>query len=385
MADLYKNFTSIAIKSEAQEGEYVAPAAGADFVEAMIDGNNINKSREVIERGVVTNSITKSTPRLGAYEVSGELQVEMKANGVEGAAPEFGLLLESVLGGKRSKATVNTTTDNTVGLLKVAATAGFNVGDIVLVKDAGKYHLSPIKAIVTDTSLELEIAMAEAPANGCAIAAYQSYVGANSGHANFSVTKYMNDALAEKAWGCKVNSLSLNDFTPNGIAKFAFGYEGMGYARELEANAITPAFDSALSPIIVSACVYYKGVKIDVSELGLNVENVLAWKRTTCANTGKKGSNITARNISGSFTTFKDSLVDNIFADFDSETEFSLFVNAYVPTSTAGQFKDVVGIWLPKCRLTELSDSDADGMLQDQFSFSAHKDSNGNDIVITFI
>ena len=43
----------------------------------------------------------------------------------------------------------------------------------------------------------------------------------------------------------------------------------------------------------------------------------------------------------------------------------------HVPTSTSGEYEDVVGIYLPKCFITEIANADTDGNLHDVLTFSA--------------
>ena len=384
MALTLKKNVDIAVMEESTEGTYVAPASGADYLAAIVDGNTISPSKEAVERNVLNGSLVKENPRHGIKSVAGNIQVELKANGTEGASPEFEPLIKSALGGSRNAATQTSGTTNTSSVINFADTSMFAVGDIVVVKEAGAFHASPIASIVTDTSITLEIAASGAFSDNVEVAAYQTYYGANSGHPSLSVSKYDDDAVLEKAVGCKVNSMSMSDFTPGGTAKLDFSFEGLDFDRTLTANPYDPSFDAALPPIILSACVYMDGALLEVSEVSLSVENTLAFKTTTCSANGRVGSTVTERVVSGSFTSFKESDDLTVFNKFNDETEFSLFLRAYIPSATTGEYEDSFAVWLPKCKANEISDSDQDGIQQDSVSFTASVDANTNDIVVSF-
>ena len=144
---------AVAVKEETTEGTYIAPASGADFVQALKDGESLEITREKVERNVFNGSIGQTTARHGEAGASGTLPIELKANGTEGAEPEAGVLFESIMGTKRSAVTKTAsdadggTHSDTVICLADADANNFNVGDIVLTKRSGAHHVSPISAV----------------------------------------------------------------------------------------------------------------------------------------------------------------------------------------------------------------------------------------------
>jgi hypothetical protein len=377
-----KNNTKVAVMKEATPGEYQAPASGADFIQVLADGLEVTPSREVLERNVLGTGLGKVAPRAGLKSVSGSIPVEMKSGSTPGSAPEYGIMLESLMGAKRSSTSVTSGTGNTASLIKTTNTANFKKGDCITIKEAGAYHTSPIKEIVDGVSIELLIPMASAPSDNVVVEAFTTYVCAENGHASLSVAKYVENAVLETARGCKATSMSLDNFSTAQIASFNFGFEGLDFGRALSAPAYTPVFDTSETPTIVKACLYQNGNEIFVNDFSFSIENTLGFIQDTC--NGKSSSRITGRSVSGSFNPYKqDDSIEN-FNTFDKNLPFNLFVSARNPLATEGEFHQSVSFYFPHCKITELGEADADGVLQDTISFSGNtEDGSLSEVFIT--
>lgn len=386
MAYTIKKNTKIAIEREVTQGTYVTPSNGASFIQVKEDGLEMTPSKELLERNVLGMGLSKAASRSGLKSVSGSIPVEMKAGSNEGSTPEWGLLLESLLGSVKSTAEVTTGIGNTASVLKIADgdIAKFAVGDVVVVKKTGAYHISPIASKVTTpgaASITLLVAGVSFP-DAVKVAAKVVYQGEDSGHPSFSATKYVEDAVKETAEGCITTSMSLDSFTTGQLANLNFAFEGLNFDRSLAAPAYVPSFDTSESPIILNACIYMDGVKIEVNEFTLSVENTLGFIQNTCA--GKTASRVTARTVSGSINPYKqDNSISN-YTKYLSNTPFSLFIRACNPKATAGEVQEVISIYLPNCVITELAETDSDGVLQETLSFNAStKDGTLSEIYIS--
>lgn len=386
MGDTVKKNTAYAVKVEGTEGTYEAPASASDYVQVLADGAELNPSKELLERNIFTSSIGKTSPRVGMKQVSGTIPVEARAHSTEGAAPEYDALMRSALGSKRTISTTTTTkaSGNTASVLQIedADISKFNVGDIIMVKMDDAYHVSPISA-VDDTASSANITLLVPHPSGdiddsVVIAKSTTYIVADSGHPSLSISKYVEGAIREKAVGCKVTSMSLEGFATGQLPSFSFGFEGLDYAREVSAIPHTPSYDSALPPIVLDGRMYMDGSAIDINELTVELENTLAFKTSIAAENGRVASRPTERSITGSINPFKpDNSVAN-YTKYDANTAFSLFAYAKVPTSTAGEFGQVIAIYMPNCVITEMSEADQDGLLQDAITFSANRGSTGS-------
>lgn len=386
--DVTKKSQAWAVKKEVTEGVYLAPSVSSDFIQVLVDGGELSKSKEVIERNVYTASIGKIAPRTSTFSASGTLGVESKPNTVQGAAPEFDVVIHSAFGAKRQLAAeITTLTGNTTSVLKVTDASLVNVGDVILVKEAGKFHVSPISAIdLGSDEITLLVPAATAFSDGVKIAKFTTYTVAESGHPSFSVSRYLENAILQKAVGCKVNSMALENWSTGQLASLKFGFEGLNFDSILEAPPVAPSYDAQIPPIILSACVFMDGVKIAINDFSLTMENTLAFKTATCAENGRIGSRPTERSLSGSFNPFmaSDSMAN--FNKFKNNTQFSIFLYSMLPSTVAGEFASVVGMYLPQCTMTEISEADQDGLMQDNITFTAHRaDGTKNEIFMTFI
>jgi hypothetical protein len=388
MSIAVKNNTVWAVETESTEGTYAAPSSSADFVQTLVDGSEMNPAKELIERNIFNGSIGKSTPRSGTKSVSGAMPVEYRAAEQEGDAPEFDKLLLSTMGQKRSMSTVlTTTTGHTTSVINIANgdIGDINVGDMVMIKQTGAYHVSPVSAI-DDTlgaaNITLLIPMTSAPANNVQIAKFTTYITSDSGHPSLSISKYIENAVLEQAAGCKVTSMSLESFETGQIANLNFAFEGMSFDRSLTAPPFPPQFDASLPPIILEACVWQNGVKIPVNSLSLSVENTLGFVTSTCSSNGRISSRVTERSITGSINPYKEDNSIANFLKFKTNQEFSLFAMAKIPMldvngNSTGEFSQVVSIYIPKCFISEMTEADQDGLLQEELSFVASRGSDG--------
>lgn len=385
MSDTVKTKIKLGIMEESTEGTYLAPASASDFISPLADGLEISPAKELLTRNNLNNSIGKVTPRTGTKSVSGSIPVEAKAKGTAGGAPQYAPLLRSALGASRQNTTVITTksSGNTATVLQIedADISKLAVGDIILVKQSGAYHVTPITAKSTGTGTATATVLVAHPSgdfsDSVTIEKFSTYYTANSGHPTLSISKYVEDAVLEYAAGVRVKNLSLNNFSTGQLSDFKCQFEGLSFGRSLTAPPYTPTYDSALPPIVLSAYVYMDGTAVAVNELSFAVDNSLGFKTSTASSNGKIASRITSRSVTGSFNPYKqDDSISN-FTKFNNNTEFSMFAYMGNPTATAGEFDGVVGFYLPKCIITDLAESDKDGLLQEAITFQASRGSDG--------
>ncbi len=388
MALTVKNNTKVAVMVEVTEGVYVAPAADTDYVQTLSDGTELTPAKELLEREIFNGSIGKSTPRTGTRSVSGALPVEFRAADTEGNEPEYDKLLRACLGSRRQVEDNTSTTAHTTSVINMAApdAAEYQVNDIVLVKEAGAYHVSPISAVGA-TSITLLIPAAAPFSDAVVVESFTTYRPADSGHPSLSISKYVEDARLEQAVGCRVTSMALENFTTGQLASWNFGFEGLTFDQSLTAIPHSPNYQDSLPPVILNACLYQDGVEIDINELTLNIENTLGFATSTCSSNGRISGRVTSRVVSGTFNPYKQDNDIGNFNKFKNNTPYSLFAYAYNPTGVAGQFNNVCAIYMPYCITTELGEADQDGLLQENISFSASRGQSGEneEVVISFV
>jgi len=377
----------IGVEIESTEGTYVAPSAATSYVQPLADGFELIPARELIDRGLLNASPGKESPRLGTKSVTAALPVEFRGSGVAGGAPDFDPLLRSALGAVRAygSQTTSTTTHTATQInLSDGDAANYNVGDSVVVLEAGAHEVRPISAVVTtpgSNSISFPFALDNgAPSDGVVIAEYNTYLTAADGHPSLSLSYYWANEIRQSAVGCKVPSLSVDNWTTGQVASWNFGLEGLFYGDEIDGVAPhTPTYDDEVPPIILKACVYRDGLQIPINTLTLSLANTLGFTTSTCSENGRISSRVTDREITGSINPYKDDTLTDYFDDWNDGTEFSLFAYAFNPSSTTGEFDlgSVVALWLPQCFSTEFQTQDLEGLLIDQISFRATRGSDG--------
>jgi len=390
MAISIKDNTVYAVEIEDTEGTYKAPTADTSYVQVLSDGAELTPAKETLERAIFNGSIGKSTPRTGTRTVSGSLPVEMRASATEGEAPEYDALMRSAMGSRR-QVTSTLADDTDSGTPHTASriyfldadASKYQVGDIVTVKAAGGYHTSPVVAVSNvagDVYIDLLTAAAAPFADADEVAPVTTYVTADAGHPSLSISKYIEQARLEQATGARVNSMSLENFTTGQLANWAFGFEGLDWDASLTAQPHTPAFDQALPPIILNACVYQDGLRLDVNELSFSLENALGFVTSTCSPNGRISGRATERNITGSLNPYKQDNDVSQWSRFKNNEEFSIFASAYIPdAANPGQYSQVVAFYLPNCIITEVAEADQDLLLQNELSFTAARGGDGSE------
>jgi hypothetical protein len=395
MGIIVKKNTAVAVMEEVTEGTYVAPSSASKYVQTLADGFELSPSKEVIERDIFTSSIGKTSPRTGQFQVTGSIPVELRAFSTEGGAPEFDLLMKSALGTRRQATTTTTTkaSGNTASVLQIedADITKFNVGDIIMIKMDDAYHVSPITAKSTGTGTATITLLIPHPSgdidDSVVIGKFTTYTVADSGHPSLSISKYLESAVLEQATGCRVSSMSLEGFSTGQLPTLNFGFEGLNFDRSLTAIPHTPSYDTALPPIILDAKAYMDTDALEINELTISLENTLGFKSSISEANGRSSGRATERTISGTFNPYKEDDSIANFTKYVNDTPFKLFAYAKVPTGTDGEFGNVVAVYMPNCVITEMGESDQDGLVQENISFSANRGSAGttNEIYICFI
>jgi hypothetical protein len=392
-----KNTTIIGIKTEATEGTYIAPAAVTDYLNPNEDGFELKPKKELVDRAVLDSNIGYATPRPGMKGVEVSLPVEWRASGTEGSATNYDLLYKGSLGGQRQITTTTTTkaTGNTGSILQIqdADISKFTVGDYIVIKEAGAHLGCFVTAKATGVGVaSITVTPAKATgsySNSVVISKSTTYFPANSGHPALSLSYYWGNTIVEQAIGCKVKSMALDSFETGKLASMNFGLEGLSFNEIDGAAPHTPTFDTGLPPLILNACVYQDGVTVALNKFSLSLDNDLGFLTSTCDSGGKIASRVVSRKIKGSFNPYKDDTSVAYFTKFNANTEFALVINAFNPSSVAGEgvMGSFCGIYLPKCILTEKSVGNKDGILTEELSFTVSRGVDGqtDEIFVGFV
>ena len=382
----------IYVVEEATAGVYDPPSAAAEAVLPLEDALDFGFNIETVERTVLTPNIGQAKPRAGIKTSTGTLGFEFKANGIEGTAPQISPFVKGALGSEALRVADATTVEALAAATSLTlGTHAFQVDDIILIKIAGNFHVTPITAI-TSTEITILRPLPATAAIGTVIAAVAIYKSANTGFPSLSITREIppvnaGAGISERIFGQRINSMSLGSFVPGQIPTLTFGLQGLGFSFENSILSLGTAFDAGLPPICLSACVFRGATLFDVNEIGFEVSNTVGDITSTCDPNGILANLITDRSISGTFTDYLQSDDIGDFTRFENNESFSLFAFAGIPTSTSGEFEDVVAFYLPQCTITEVTAGDQDGVITNVISYEATGGDNGDelDISIAFI
>lgn len=383
---ILRNTTIIGVKQESTEGTYVAPAANTDYIQPLEDGFEMVPSKELVERNVLDSSIGVTQPRTGLRGVTAQLPVEMRGSGIEGATPDFDLLLKGALGNSRqiaARVTTGTGHTSTVIDLDASSVLNFAVGDFIVILQTGNHHACFVSAVNVGAGTEaitITPAAPFTPSNGVEISKSTTYYPANSGHIPLSLSYYWGNEKRQAGIGCKVTSMNLENFTTGQLASWNFGLEGMTFSEIDGVAPHTPSFDSGLPPIILSACVYRAGTELQLNEFSLSLANEISFMTATCDADGKVSSRIVKREINGTMNPYTDDSSLTDFTNYSADTLFSLVARAFVPSSTAGEYTlgSVCGIYMPNCMILEYQHGDKDGLVTDEIGFRATRGASGS-------
>jgi len=373
------------------EGVYTAPTSGTDYVDPLADGLEMNKSREELTRDLLGGSVESEASRVGVADVAGTIPLELKASSTEGDAPQaLDVSLRSLLGGKRQiTADQTSSTGHTSTVINFASTSAFNIGDCVLVKEAGFFEVRPISAIVTDTSIEFPFALDNgAPSDAVVVAQCTTYYHDTANAVTMSAEHNLgSQAIKQKVSGLRAVSGSIENWSAGSIPSMSFSVQGLDIVREDADADFAPVLTAdGLPPVALEACFWLNGTKLSYTELGLSIENTVSTIADACAVSGKIGSRITEQVTTLSVNPYLDDTdLTNTWAPFNANTEVSAFFYAFNPSATDGEFSEVVAGWLPTGRITETPISDVDGIVAEAVTIKANKNLGGDSVFISFI
>ena len=203
--------SSLAIVEEVTAGTPVAPSAGTQFI-ALQEGFTLSPNFESIDNAEIRSSIGVSKSIQGLESPEGSFDHYLRHSGVEGQAPNYILLMESLLGSASTNSTERlTAAASTTSIVKLASGGSdFAKGKAVLVKDGSNgYSVRPVDS-VSSNDLTLGFQLSAAPAAGLGVGKCVNVSPANEGHPTFTSWLYRGGGGAlEMLAGCRISEASV--------------------------------------------------------------------------------------------------------------------------------------------------------------------------------
>lgn len=373
--------SSLALKTEAVENVYEPPVSGADYIEVLADGLELTKTTEELAREILSGTIESEASRKGIPEITGSIGVEFRASKTPGTAPQaLDVQMQSLLGGKKIEVGSTTTVGNTATVLTFAS-HNFTVGSIVLIKEAGAFECRPVIAIDA-TTITLAFALENgAPSDGVDVESTVTYYSDSTNAKSYSAEYNIGNEIRDAISGLRSVSGSIENWTVGTIPTMNFAVNGLSLTRTDNGQSFAPDFSNdALPPVALEACLWISGNKLSYSELGLSVENEITPITDACAADGKIGQRAISQTTIFSANPYMDDTTFQTYSDYDNNADVSVFFFASNPSTTPGEFSEVVAVWLPQAKITAHPTGDANGLATDAMEIKAHR-SNGNDTV----
>jgi len=222
---------------EITEGVAVKPTSSSEYI-ALQDGFDMEPAFSELENAELTGSIGKAKTILGSEEPTASVSHYIRHSGVEGQAPNFGPLLESLMGAKKISAVEATVVSATVGNETTRATitvgvgqgALFERGQALLVKDAlNGYSVRNVFSVVGDV-LTLGQNLFNAPASAVGLGKAVLYKPADDSHPTLCAWLYRaNGGAVELLSGARVVEGSI-EASAGEFVNGSFTLNGIGYS-----------------------------------------------------------------------------------------------------------------------------------------------------------
>ena len=267
MASIQTRNSVLAIKKETSEGVPQKPTAAADYV-ALQDDFQMQGGFNLLDSAELKASIGTAKSIIGGEAPTASFSHYLRASGVEGQAPNYGLLLEASLGATSVAATeYDTVAGSTVNALKVGAGEGaqFERGEAVLIKDATNgYRIRCVDSVAGD-DLSLSFVTPVATPAGVNLGKCILYKPANDSHPTLTLWHYLGQGGALQAMaGSRVTSASF-DISAGELINASYSLEGVGfYFDPVEVLAGSEKIDFDIGAGTITAAVPVKLYKTPI-------------------------------------------------------------------------------------------------------------------------
>ena len=217
-----------AVTEEATSGVYVEPSVGSDFL-PLRPGNEVAYEPEELKSDELLNDIGSAKSFVGKEKVSGKHSIYLKHSGIEGQAPQTGILYESILGDKYVDSTERTASaSSTTTVVKVSSGANFRQGQALLIKKPDGHKIANV-ASISGNDLNLNFAIDSAPAAGIGLGKSVVYLPVAQGHPTFSTTKYLGNGFAKEVSAGNTVTEAAFKLDAGTFGEVSFSFEGTKY------------------------------------------------------------------------------------------------------------------------------------------------------------
>ena len=370
-----------------------AASSGSEAV-AVIEGGEMTISQENLERAVVTSSLGKAKGLGGIKTFSGNVSLECKSGDTAGDAPEYGPMLKTAFAERQNTTTVTSRsgTNTTTNILIETADIGkFAVNDTILIKESGAYWTSPITAVdATGGSENITIKYAASGifSSGVDIEQFTNYQPIDTGHDTVSIYREHtgeSGTATDEITGARMTSMALSGFSTGALPQFDFAFQGLNGQRTLATNGLTESYDGSQPPVALGAFVRVNGSDLCFNEFGFSMEDAVSAITCVGEDTGMVGQKITDRTFSMTLNPYKEDDSLTLYNLAQDRTTFEVFIAAYVPSTTTGEYSNICAFHFPTCVITEHAQGDQNSTVTEAFSIQPFTTDGSSEMIMTFI
>ena len=380
-----KRQSKIAVMEESIEGTYQPPLSTTDYIQ--VSNFEDDTVIEDIPRELISGTIGMLKSLKGKRSASGSVSVEARGSGTAGTVPDYHLLMHSAFGREVIRNTQYTTTTGSTAttiVLSSGSGIGFEVGDLILIKNTATnshYQLRFVTAISTDTlTINFLLDPDDIPGSGITIEKAVTWKLAENGHPSLSVTNFWGDVLSNTLIGSKISSFSIGNFEAgaNNPTGFNFNYQSLTFDQDNDSAQHIPVYQSQTPPIFIDADVYVNENSTCIKSIALSMDNTI--QRIECASEDQGAINqqIVKREIKGSFNPALEDNNMDFFYKFKDNTNFSIFVAAGNKDSNGNWIPgSIIAFYLPTVTISTAKITE-DGILRRELEFMANRGTDGS-------
>lgn len=220
----------LAVRKETTEGTLVDISAATQYI-PLQPGFNFVPGVEAIENQEIRGSIGRAAPVQGIETPTASFNEYLKHSGVEGQAPNWGVLLEACFGTVTTNSTQrSTTSSSTTILIKLASNGSeFPRGTPMLIKDGTNGYSIRFSDGYATNDVTPNFALSSAPASGIGVGKAVLYTPADQDHATLSLWMLRGNGGAKEAIaGARVTQMQMN-VSVGELLNLSFNLEGLSY------------------------------------------------------------------------------------------------------------------------------------------------------------
>ena len=233
------------------------------------------------------------------------------------------------------------------------------------------------------------VAMTSAPTAADVVSASVNYKPQASDHKHFTSGFYngnsSTDGYFEQVIGCLVNSIETT-IESGAIAKLNFGIQGLSSDRiATTASSYNPTYESVQGLVGFNVEAYMDSTQVCAQSFSVSLATEVSEKMTFCPASGKSGSIIRSRGVTGTINPYSDGSV-TYYDGLNANTDYQFAIIIGVKDSGGFIVGKTVGFFLPQININQDKTSDIDDSIIEDIAFSAHTGINGNstDFVASF-